>query len=184
MKSLKDGGQKIQSFADRLKEAIKELEDVETTAQLLERLQLGSSSTEGAMIEGAVIERIPDISAFSKEQNQTDRLKTSTTTTKHSQNVPNVFLKTDTATPTAKKTPKFFAHRSLKSTSIPEGLARPDAPPPPERKASASGEPRPPEESAVALRPLRHPGTKAIDLEESRELLETQKKRVDVSCME
>ncbi|XP_072037913.1 uncharacterized protein [Amphiura filiformis] len=172
LRTLPDKGKKIETFADKLKQVIKEKEDVEKAAQLFERMDLGAS----CVAEEGVIERIPKvISSNQEDQMQTTDAKPMD---KQSNSIPNTFLKTNT---NVKKKEPFLPYKSLKSTSIPKDFPKPNVQ---QGKAStgrtsSSGGARPVDVSAVAPPPMRHPGTKAVELEESTQLLETQKKKVD-----
>ena len=105
-----------------------------------------------------------------------DQLDIGTTkTTPHA--VKNAFLNTDSPSSS------FKPYRTLKTNKISdlgEGYERPQAPP------SRGGTPRqtvegqPPEVSAVRIPPLRHPGTKALNVKEAGDLLQTQKSKVEV----
>ncbi|XP_022096320.1 DNA-directed RNA polymerase II subunit GRINL1A-like [Acanthaster planci] len=88
----------------------------------------------------------------------------------------NVFLKVD-CRPVVKKTP-FKPFRTLHMDRIPEGLERPPAPPSRGSTPMAGIEDRPPEVSAVAIPPLKHPGTQAIEVKAAAELLEKQRAKV------
>lgn len=172
LNSLKDKGAKVESFANKLRKAIEEREDVDRTMQLFERMDLGQERTVG------------EVSERTSSQNECSKDESTCITTANStidSGISNVHKKelSPAGNVIQEMKGKFKPNRYLRSTAIPDDLPRPMMGPSPMEGQSSKVRPGEPQLSSALQPSLRNQEAQVVEFEESASLLEHQKKAAE-----
>ena len=170
---LKDKGAKVENFAEKIRKAIAEREEIERTMQLFERMDLGKEQ----LPISDVTERVP-----SMVEDKEDVKSMATEAVSRTSNPERALH--DSSSATQKKKEKFKPNRDLKSTTIPSDLPRPSIKPEPMQGQSSEARLKvkhdEEELSSAVVPPLRNQEAQVVDMKESARLLEDQKKNIEV----